>query len=128
MSERLKRDYKNSVFIDMFEQDAYRLQLFQTLHPEMTDVTAEDIQTITLKQVITSHQYNDLAFLVKDRLMVFVEAQSTWSVNILIRVLLNVQKNKLFHRYLPPCLPGAAGCASLPAALKTLKILICYFM
>ena len=54
----------------------------------MTDVTADDIQTITLKQVITNHQYNDLAFLVKDRLMVFVEAQSTWSVNILIRVLL----------------------------------------
>jgi len=76
MSERLKRDYKNSVFIDMFEQDEYRLQLFQTLHPEMTDVTAADIQTITLKQVITNHQYNDLAFLVKDRLMVFVEAQS----------------------------------------------------
>lgn len=49
MSERLKRDYKNSVFIDMFEQDAYRLELFQTLHPEMTDVTAEDIQTVTLK-------------------------------------------------------------------------------
>lgn len=88
MSERLKRDYKNSVFIDMFEQDAYRLQLFQTLHPEMTDITADDIQTITLKQVITNHQYNDLAFLAKDRLMVFVEAQSTWSVNILIRVLL----------------------------------------
>ena len=88
MSERLKRDYKNSVFIDMFEQDAYRLELFRTLHPEMTDITADDIQTITLKQVITNHQYNDLAFLVKDRLMVFVEAQSTWSVNILIRVLL----------------------------------------
>ena len=88
MNERLKRDYKNSVFIDMFEQDAYRLELFRTLHPEMTDVTADDIQTVTLKQVITNHQYNDLAFLVKDRLMVFVEAQSTWSVNILIRVLL----------------------------------------
>ena len=88
MSENLKRDYKNSVFIDMFEQDVYRLELFQTLHPEMTDVSADDIRTITLKQVITNHQYNDLAFLVKDRLMVFVEAQSTWSVNILSRVLL----------------------------------------
>ena len=88
MSEIINRGFKNSVFIDMFAQDVYRLQLFQTLHPEMTDITASDIQTITLKQVITNHQYNDLAFLVKDRLMVFVEAQSTWSVNILIRVLL----------------------------------------
>ena len=88
MEGTMKRDFKDSVFIDLFEQDDYRLQLFQTLHPEMTDVTASDIQTITLKQVVTNHQYNDLAFLVKDKLMVFVEAQYSWSLNILIRVLL----------------------------------------
>ena len=88
MAEKVNREIKNSVFIDMFAQDAYRLQLFQAMHPEMTDVTADDIELITLKQVITNHQYNDLAFLVKDRLMVFVEAQSSWSDNILIRVLL----------------------------------------
>lgn len=86
--QNIKPGLQDSVFIDMFEQDAYRLELFRTLHPEMTEIIAEDIQTITLKQVITNHQYNDLALLVKDRLMVFVEAQSTWSVNILIRVLL----------------------------------------
>ena len=85
---KVNRQYQNSVFIDMFERDEYRLQLFQVLHPEMTDVRAEDIRTVTLKQVITTHQYNDLAFLVRDRLMVFVEAQSSWSVNILIRILL----------------------------------------
>ena len=48
--------------------------LLQTLHPEMTDVMAVDIQTIMLNQVISNHQYIDLAFLVKDHLMVFVEA------------------------------------------------------
>ena len=88
MSETVKRDVKNTVFIDLFAQDEYRLQLFQTLHPEMTDVTADELQIITLKPVITNHQYNDLAFMVRDKLMVFVEAQSTWSVNILIRILL----------------------------------------
>ena len=88
MSNVVNREFKNSVFIDMFAQDEYRLQLFQTLHPEMTDVTADDIELITLKQVITNHQYNDLAFLVGNFLMVFVEAQSDWSINILIRILL----------------------------------------
>ena len=88
MDRAVRREYKNSVFIDLFGQDKYRLQLFQTLHPEMPEVTAADIETITLRQVITEHQYNDMAFLVNDRLMVFVEAQSTWSVNILIRILL----------------------------------------
>ena len=84
----VNRTAKNSVFIDVFEQPEYRLQMLQVLHPEMTDVTADDIQTITLKQVITNHQYNDLAFLVKDRLMVFVEAQSTWGSNLTVRILL----------------------------------------
>ena len=88
MDRAIRREFKNSVFIDLFGQDKYRLQLFQVLHPEMPEVTAADITTVTLKQVITNHQYNDMAFLVKDRLMVFVEAQSTWSDNILIRVLL----------------------------------------
>ena len=88
MDRPVRREFKNSVFIDLFGQDKYRLQLFQTLHPEMPEVTAADITTLTLKQVVTEHQYNDMAFLVNDRLMVFVEAQSTWSVNILIRILL----------------------------------------
>ena len=88
MDRKIYREFKNSVFIDMFEQDVYRLQLFHAIHPDMTEITAKDIKTITLKQVITNHQYNDLAFLVKNRLMVFVEAQSTWSINVLIRILL----------------------------------------
>ena len=88
MSAIASRMAKNSVFIDMFEQPEYRLQMLQVLHPEMTDVTADDITTVTLKQVITNHQYNDLAFVVRDRLMVFVEAQSTWSNNMTMRLLL----------------------------------------
>ncbi len=32
--------------------------------------------------------YNDLGFFVRDTLLILLEAQSTWSVNIVIRVLL----------------------------------------
>ena len=62
--------------------------MFQTLHPEMTDVTEDDIRTVTLNPVILNAQYNDLAILVRDKLIIFVEAQSTWSINILVRILL----------------------------------------
>ena len=48
MSAIASRMAKNSVFIDMFEQPEYRLQMLQVLHPEMTDVTADDISTVTL--------------------------------------------------------------------------------
>lgn len=88
MRNPVNREYKNSVFIDLFGQDVYRMQLFQTLHPEMSDVTSAELKTITLKQVITNHPYNDLALQVRDKLMIFVEAQSTWSANILLRVLM----------------------------------------
>ena len=69
MERIINREFKNSVFIDLFEQDVYRLQLFRTLHPDMTDITAEDIKMVTLKQVVTNHQYNDMAFLVKYRIL-----------------------------------------------------------
>ena len=62
MSNNVRWEFKNSVFIDMFEQDAYRLQLFQILPPGNDGSTVNDMRTVTLKQVITNHQYNDLAF------------------------------------------------------------------
>ena len=37
---------------------------------------------------MTDRIYNDLGFSVRDRLLILVEAQSTWSPNILIRALI----------------------------------------
>ena len=45
---------------------------------------------MTLESHLLNQQYNDLGFLVRDRLIILVEAQSTWSENIVIRVLLYV--------------------------------------
>ncbi len=90
MSEETKsrREAKNTVFVDLFQFPKYRYELFRTLHPEMTDVSEDDVIEITLHPVILNHPYNDLGLLVKDKLLIFVEAQSTWSINILIRILL----------------------------------------
>ncbi|MBR4197049.1 MAG: hypothetical protein IKQ95_10150 [Synergistaceae bacterium] len=54
----------------------------------MTDITEDDIKLVTLNSVVMNGQYNDLALMVKGRLIIFAEAQSTWSINILIRLLL----------------------------------------
>ena len=43
---------------------------------------------VTIQNVLTDNLYNDLGFIVDDRLMVLVEAQSTWSVNIVMRGLI----------------------------------------
>jgi len=89
---------KDSVFIDMFSIPKFRLQLFQTLHPEMKDVKEDDIKTITVNPVLIDRQYNDVGLLIKDRLMIFLEAQSTWSINILIRILLYLAMT--YHDYI----------------------------
>ena len=88
MDTIVNRKAKDSVFIDVFAQPENQLKMLHVFHPDMTDVAAEDIRTITLKQVITNHQYNDLAFVVRDIMMVFVEAQSSWSANVAVRILL----------------------------------------
>ncbi len=54
----------------------------------MTGLKEDDIKPVTLSAVIMNGQYNDLALLVKDKLIIFVEAQSTWSINILVRILM----------------------------------------
>ena len=58
------------------------------LHPEDRKVTEDQISSVTIQNVLLDQMYNDLGFVVKERLLLLVEAQSTWSKNIVIRVLL----------------------------------------
>lgn len=88
MEQRPSRQAKDHVFVDIFNQPKYCLELFNALHPEATDITEADIQNITISHVIVDKPYNDLGFTVRDKLLVLVEAQSTWSYNILVRLLL----------------------------------------
>ena len=85
----MKRTIKDSVFTDLFQDKKYLLQLYKALHPEDTDVTENDLNDITIKNVLTDNIYNDLGFTVGDKLMILVEAQSSvWTVNIIVRALM----------------------------------------
>lgn len=86
--EVAKRTAKDTVFRDLFSEPEYLLQLYNCLHPEDKDTKAEDLEIVTLESVLTNQPYNDLGFLVGSRLVVLVEAQSTWSVNIALRCLM----------------------------------------
>lgn len=90
--ETAKRTIKDSVFTDLFQDKKYLIQLYQTLHPEDTAVTEADLTDITINNVLMDNIYNDLGFLVGNRLLILAEAQSTWSVNIVIRGLMYLVK------------------------------------
>ncbi len=99
----LRRAVKDSVFTYLFKQPEYTRQLYLVLHPEDTDVTEEDCKIVTIEHVLSTGLYNDLGVQVRDKLLLLVEAQSTFSVNIVLRLLLYLadtykaytQENKL---------------------------------
>jgi hypothetical protein len=84
----IKATVKDSVFRDLFGTRKYALQLYKAIHPEDADVTEDDISNVTIDNILTDQQYNDLGMMVRGTLLVLLEAQSTWSVNIIIRILL----------------------------------------
>ena len=58
----------------------------------------DDIENVTIENILLNEAYNDLGFLVRDQMIVLVEAQSTWSENIIIRLLMYY--NETLKRYL----------------------------
>ena len=92
-----KRTAKNSVFLNLFQDKSYLLKLYKTLHPEDTAATEDSLTDVTIENVLTDNLYNDLGFIVGNKLMILVEAQSTWTMNILVRVLLYLAES--YHEY-----------------------------
>ena len=84
---RINNTAKDSVFTHLFSIPEYLFMLYQTLHPEDKKSTVNDISSVTTRCILAEHQYNDLGFLIRDKLLILVEAQSTWSPNIVIRLL-----------------------------------------
>ncbi len=95
---KTKRKSKDSVFVDLFANEENVLQLYKELHPEDTQVTIEDIQIQTIKSVLVNTLYNDLGFLVKDKFVMLVEAQSVWNPNMPLRMLFYLAET--YRRYL----------------------------
>ena len=94
----MKRTIKDSVFKDLFQDKKYLLQLYKALHPEDTDITEDKLTDITIKNVLTDNTYNDLGFVVReDKIVILVESQSTWTMNIIIRALMYMVQT--YHDY-----------------------------
>ena len=85
--KKAKQGTKDSIFTHLFSIPQYQLKLYRTLHPEDKAVKVSDIETITRRCVVAQHEHNDLGILVKNRLMILVEAQSSWSPNIVLRLM-----------------------------------------
>lgn len=90
LKEELVAKYtvKASVFTDLFSIPKNLRQLLRVLHPEDCEIDENSIHNVTIKNVLLDQCYNDLGFQVGDKLVILVEAQSTWTENIIIRSLM----------------------------------------
>lgn len=83
-----KHTIKDSVFTDLFQDKKYLIQLYRTLHPEDKNTTEEQLSDITIHNIMTNDVYNDVGFMVGEKLLILTEAQATWTENIAIRILI----------------------------------------
>ncbi len=95
---KAKRTAKNSVFLDLFQDKKNLLKLYKTLHPEDSEATEDTLDIVTIDNVLTDNLYNNLGIMVgNSRMLLLLEAQSSWTVNILIRILLYLAQS--YHEY-----------------------------
>ena len=92
-----KYTIKDSVFSDLFRIKKYLLQLYKSLHPEDKTATENELTDITIKNILTDGIYNDLGFLFREKFMILLEAQSLWTMNIIIRALMYLVQT--YHDY-----------------------------
>ena len=81
------RNYKSSVFTDLFGEPNKELELYNAFSPEQYPPDTPVID-LTLKNVLFMGKYNDLSFSVGEKLVVFFEHQASINENMALRCLL----------------------------------------
>ena len=96
-----KRRVKDSVLTTCASIPKYALEMYRELHPEDTQVKAEDIEIVTTTPVLVNGLYNDLGILVhrqyrhlRDLLMLF-EFQTAWDATIARRMVLYMEHTRM---------------------------------
>lgn len=84
----VKYTVKDSLFTNLFREKKYLIQLYRALHPEDTEATEEDLHDVTVSNVLVNDIYNDVGFRIGSTLLILIESQSTWTVNIIFRALM----------------------------------------
>ena len=89
--EKTNRNYKDSVFVDLFARDITAkenfISLYNALHGTNLDVETTDVQPVMLEKVLYMKYYNDIAMLIDGKIVILIEHQSTINQNMPFRFL-----------------------------------------
>ena len=89
--QKTNRNYKDSVFVDLFAYDITAkenfISLYNALHGTNLDVKTTDVQPVMLERVLYMKYYNDIAMLIDGKIVILIEHQSTINQNMPFRFL-----------------------------------------
>ena len=89
--EKTNRNYKDSVFVDLFAHDITAkenfISLYNALHGTNLDTKTTDVQPVMLERVLYMKYYNDIAMLIDGKIVILIEHQSTINKNMPFRFL-----------------------------------------
>ena len=97
----VNRKYKDSVFVDLFSEDEKAKENFLSLYNALHNTTLKDteqLKSVRLDQVLYMTFYNDVSYLVENKIIVLAEHQSTINPNMPLRCLEYV--SRLMKRFL----------------------------
>ena len=86
---RANREYKDSVFRDLFSTDETALDLYNALTDSRFTV-GDGLRFTTLENALFMDRVNDVSFTIGDRLVVLIEHQSAVNQNVPLRALIYI--------------------------------------
>ena len=85
------RNYKDSVFVDLFAKDINAkenfVSLYNALHNTNLDFHTTEVEPVMIEQVLYKSFYNDIAMLIDNKIVILIEHQSTINENMPFRIL-----------------------------------------
>ena len=91
LQEKTNRNYKDSVFVDLFAYDINAkenfISLYNALHGTNLDAETTEVQPVMLERVLYMKYYNDIAMLIDGKIVILIEHQSTINKNMPFRFL-----------------------------------------
>ena len=85
------RNFKDSVFVDLFAKDITAkenfVSLYNALHETNLDYKTTEVKPVMIEQVLYMKYYNDIAMLIDNKIVVLIEHQSTINENMPFRIL-----------------------------------------
>ncbi len=85
------RNYKDSVFVDLFAKDINAkenfVSLYNALHGTNLDFHTTNVEPVMIEQVLYKSFYNDIAMLIDNKIVILIEHQSTINENMPFRIL-----------------------------------------